>query len=196
MAHLTLDQLRQKIKQGKALICFVDLQDRYLNDANINDELVTGVTDLISHAQGKIRCLHVGVGADLSIYSFAYKIPEGDPILFKCHNDAFHSGELNRLMDEWGTDTLILAGMKAELCVLSTGKGGKANGKNVIFLSDLIRSTQRLTYHFDTLYYLYKDVGPVFRLKDVVEMLDATPHRPIVYNHMLTKKAMFAKTTI
>jgi nicotinamidase-related amidase len=48
---------------------------------------------------------------------------EEDPIIYKTYGNAFNKTNLKKLVDESGINTWLLAGYRAENCILSTYRG-------------------------------------------------------------------------
>ena len=60
----------------------------------------------------------------------------GDWIIDKTTPDAFESTELQNLLDQLGSQTIVLAGMQTEVCIAATGKTAVARDYEVIIVAD------------------------------------------------------------
>lgn len=60
----------------------------------------------------------------------------GDWIIDKTTPDAFVNTELQDLLDNLGSQTVVLAGMQTEVCIAATGNTAVARGYEVIIVAD------------------------------------------------------------
>ncbi len=208
---LGVDQLAQKIENGRAALLLVDMQLYYLNRLVAQSRLLNSVDALLEQSTGKIAAVHVGRGDPTTkqsygmrafsqrhvilndtpqeIFSvFSYELPHGDAVLFKRLNDAFELSNLKERLEDQGIDTVILGGIYAEACILETGEGAKKAGLNVGFASELIRGYSDGTCHYDDAARaeihknMYKDIGSVIRLAELYRILKSMPIAPLAPN--------------
>jgi nicotinamidase-related amidase len=61
---------------------------------------------------------------------------EGEPVLRKGTPDSFHDTNLKATLDEWGIDSLIVAGHQTEFCIDTTCRRARSLGYSVTLLQD------------------------------------------------------------
>ena len=109
------------------------------------------------------------------------EVGDGDQVLNKYRYSAFarHSSELDALLRDWGTDTLIIAGTLTNCCCESTARDANMLGYRVLFLSD---ATAAVTdqEHNAALLNLQIMFADVRRTSEVLEMIEpaTTPSGP------------------
>jgi nicotinamidase-related amidase len=117
------------------------------------------------------------------VSQFSYVIPRGHKIVLKSSTDAFAKTLLlQQQLDEWGIDTVILAGVFAAFCVRDTALGAQKLRLNIAFASDLIRCKknaltcsdddgERLKIHED----MFEGIGLVTSSEHIFNALDSMP---------------------
>jgi len=93
----------------------------------------------------------------------------GDLIVAKPRFSAFFKTDLDITLREWGVDTVVIAGVSTEICVLSTAYDAVCHDFNVIVLDDCCAS--RFTETRDRVLSLLKKT-PLYPLLRVISLAD------------------------
>ena len=60
----------------------------------------------------------------------------GEPVLRKATPDSFHGTNLKAVLDQWGVDSLVVAGHQTEFCIDTTCRRARSLGYKVTLLKD------------------------------------------------------------
>jgi nicotinamidase-related amidase/O-acetyl-ADP-ribose deacetylase (regulator of RNase III) len=114
--------------------------------------------------------VHCTINAEASILPELH-IQKEAHILYKNKYSSFYNTDLKNQLDSLGVNTLILAGVQAHVCVLSTALDAFYNAYRVIVVGDCTESSTNERKEFG-LRYIQDYVGEVGDLKDVLELMD------------------------
>ncbi len=138
----------------KALIV-IDVQNDYFPGGKLPlwnaDEILAHIVDAITCAQSQdipvVLVRHIadhakGAGffiggtEGVNIHPSILKAAPDAPVVVKHHADAFNGTNLNALLDEWGTNEILVCGMQTQNCVGLTAISKQATRYKTAILSD------------------------------------------------------------
>ena len=103
----------------------------------IHQQLIYDQADHVEFFHGKIPCLRGSDGV-----KFLPEIEaEKDIIIEKRKDSGFYETNLHEVLQSYGVDTIMLAGMQAQICIQTTAADGYFRGYNIIAIEDCITST-------------------------------------------------------
>ncbi|MGL5087728.1 MAG: cysteine hydrolase family protein [Clostridium sp.] len=103
----------------------------------IHQQILCEGTDHVELFNGKIPCLKGTKGAQI----IDDIDPQLDLVMEKRKDSGFYETELDEVLKRHDIDTILLAGMQAQICIQTTGADAYFRGYNVIAVSDCITST-------------------------------------------------------
>jgi len=121
-------------KQG-AKIIFSKMVNSEDSPPNLRERLTAGVES--KAAEWPFGLERGSWGGEL----YELEPAEDDLVLEKLYFDFFSSPELKKKLDELGIKNLVISGVYAEMCVLSTASRGFTEGYRIVIPKDLVETT-------------------------------------------------------
>jgi nicotinamidase-related amidase len=103
----------------------------------IHQQIIMEETDHEELYDGKMPCLRGTEGAQI----ISEIDPHLDIVMEKRKDSGFYETELDNVLREHNIDTVMLAGMQAQMCIQTTAADAYFRGYNVVAVSDCITST-------------------------------------------------------
>jgi len=103
---------------------------------------------------------------------FGVKVPEGVVVIDKPHFDAFAQTSLLEMLREKGIKTILITGVRTEICVDATAKRATSEGFDTIVISDLVATyDDKEDVHNQVLNFFDKYYGFVARSDIVTQII-------------------------
>jgi len=123
-----IDAFATKLRAGGAKIVFT----KFIYDPTRTPQNYSDIVGEIKNSNW--MCRANTPGAELSEVHPA----KDDAVIEKFSYDCFAGTDLLQRCKEWGTDTIIIAGVRTEICVTHTACRSFAEGFRTIIMSDLV----------------------------------------------------------
>ncbi|MDE5907140.1 MAG: cysteine hydrolase [Lachnospiraceae bacterium] len=144
----------------------------------IHQQIICKETDHVEFFNGKIPCIKGTRGAQLVDELKAEK----DIVMEKRKDSGFYETELDDVLKANNIDTLLLAGMQAQICIQTTGADAYFRGYNVVAVSDCITSTLESDKQ-RALSWISGYCGKVYSSKEIMQFIqnDENIEFPVIY---------------
>jgi nicotinamidase-related amidase len=145
------EQTKKPKEQIKPALLVIDIQTAFMpmmsSDKDIAMEYINALIDLFrKHGYPVIRVYHtseeIGVipGTEQFEFPASVKILPTDPKVIKTYADGFNKTDLDKVIKDTGSNTLLLCGLSATGCVLATWNGAQNHDYKAFLVKNAIIS--------------------------------------------------------
>ena len=138
------------VNHRKQALVIVDTQVRYVEDVNPlhkQDQFIANVQSLIGRARAAgapvvfVQHFRDGeapgqIGLEGIEVHPAIAPQDGEPVIPKRASDSFYQSDLGAVLRDLKVEVLVIAGLRAELCIDSTCRSALSHGFDVVLVSD------------------------------------------------------------
>jgi nicotinamidase-related amidase len=181
---LQYDLIRKSPEREKRVAEMIPIVVGFINELReykipvIHQQLIYEETDHVEYFNGSIPCLRGSEGVKL----LSELESEKDIVIEKRKDSGFYETNLHEVLQSHGVDTIMLAGMQAQICIQTTAADGYFRGYNIIAVEDCITSTLEADKQ-RALEWIKGYCGKVMSTKEILEYLknDRFIEFPVIY---------------